>query len=179
MARHLSEVNLVDAAEDAASPDVAAHLQGCADCAARVGLLRSALVELGEGAVLEPSERRLADLRRAIGRRLDAQGGPGASRAWQRWLWVPVAALGAAAVVMVAVGPPAPTRQALRTLPAWTVPAENEDLAMTAVSGLDPSADDVAVVTGDGGVAEQVASLSDDETAALVQALRTEMGGSL
>jgi hypothetical protein len=173
MPRHLSDAMIVDAVEGGGAAAAQEHVVSCSQCARKVADARSTLEGVRGTVVPEPPEEYFAALRREIGRRIDSEA-PG-RMGWERWLWLPALALGGAMALVLALGHVERAGAPAPTLPAWTAVPANEDLAMTALSGLGPSPEDVPYATGDAGLADEVAALSEEESVALVQALRAEM----
>ncbi len=174
MTRHLSDEMALEAVDGVPGDEAKAHLAACAECDLRVEELRSTLHAVRGSGVPEPPAEYFAALRREVRRRIDAE--PAGGR-WRTWLWLPALASGGAMalIVALALAPAQGGRVAPPTLPAWTAAPVDEDVALTAVRGLGPTPEDVAVATGQLGIADEVVSLSDEESADLVQAVRTEI----
>lgn len=176
MARHLSEKAFVDALDGAVDAASRGHLRECAVCAARVREMEQTLRLASNADVPEPSPLYWDSLRAQIGRRLDEER----PAPWWKRLWAPgLAAAAAAALVMVSLVPRAPAPSpAARSLPAWSALPEEDDEALTVLGGLGPSDEEVESLAGDRGVAERIADMTDDESRALVEALRGDWAGA-
>jgi anti-sigma factor RsiW len=174
MTRHLSDEMALEAVDGGARDEAKAHLGACTQCELRVEELRSTLHALHGSGVPEPPAEYFTALRREVRRRIDAEPGGGW---WRTWRWLPaLATAGAMAlIVALALAPGQRGRVAPATIPAWTAAPADEDVALTAVRGLGPTPEDVALATGQLGIADEVVSLSDEESADLVQAVRTEI----
>ena len=175
MAKHVSDDALLDAAEDAATDEVRGHLHSCVECASKVEELRGTLgVVRGAGAPEPPSEYWDAFRRQVAERAREAEP----HRFFR--LWVPTLALAAGALLVTLALPRGTHPPATHLLPAWSAVPADEETVMTAVKGLEPSREDVAAVIGTTTVADEVASLSDEERLEVSRALRAEMkGGAL
>jgi hypothetical protein len=174
MTRHLSDEMALEAVDSGPRDEAKAHLAACAECELKVEELRSTLHAVRAFGVPEPPAEYFAALRREVRRRIDAEPAGGW---WRTWLWLPVlATAGAMAlIVALALAPAQRGRVAPPALPAWTAAPADEDVALTALRGLEPTPEDVAVATGQLGIANEVVSLSDEESADLAQAVRTEI----
>lgn len=175
MSGHLSDARLVEALdglEDAASK---AHLQGCGACAARVRDLERTARLASDAEVPEPSPLYWETFREQVGRRLEEEP----TRAgWSRF-WVP--GLAAAVLASLAIVSFIPSRPPVATpapaLPAWSALPEGDDAAMSVLQSLDPSEEDVEYSEGIQGIADRIASLSDDESRRVAETLRGEWKG--
>jgi hypothetical protein len=174
MARHLAEHEILDALEERARPDLREHLESCRDCAAAVALANEGLSLAREAEVPEPSPLYWEAFRRQVDRRIDSEPAP------RRWPWLlPVAT--AAAVALLALpllrsrsierASPAPPR-----LPAWSsLPPSEEDDGLAVLEGVSLAESDLVSVREGRSVDDVLTDLSDDETAALTEALRHEL----
>jgi hypothetical protein len=173
MTRHLSDEMAVDLALGALPDASQAHLANCVDCGRKIEEMRETLDAVRADRMDEPSAEYFVAFRRHLGRRI-AESAEGR---WRPLLWLPALAVaGAMALVLaLAVGPGEGPRPSASLLPAWTPASADEGLAFTAVRGLEPTPEDVAVATGQLGIANEVAGLSDDESADLAQAVKTEI----
>jgi hypothetical protein len=147
-----------------------AHVAGCPGCAGRLRELEASLARARSAELPEPSPFYWAALRRNVRRRV------GQVRSWR---WAPFAA--AAAALLVAIGVVSGERPASRSpgpaLPAWVaLPPAGEDAGLDVIGGLlsSGSEEDLGACTG---LAPCLASLSDAETRALVDALRADLEG--
>jgi hypothetical protein len=110
---HLSRDECLDAAEGTLEAARAHHLESCAVCRQEVGALRAILSEIAEAPVPEPSplfwEHFSARVREAV--RAEAEASPSPRWEWLRWsTLMPMAALAAVVVMVVATLPWDPTR---------------------------------------------------------------------
>ena len=169
MRAHLSDQTMTDLLEGGGSPADWAHVASCPDCRDRLDAARSGLEMASSAEVPEPPGLYWEALRRNVSRRI-AEEPP--RRSWWGWL-VPVAAASAAMVVIVLFlggRSPSPSSSA-PLLPAWSaLPPVEDDEGLAVVSGL---AGDQDLEWEEGrGLGAFVASLSDEESEALVAALR-------
>jgi hypothetical protein len=175
MSRHLQDDALLDAVEHEGSESAREHLQSCGECASKVASLRHALEAVRGAVAPEPPPEYWGTLRRQIALRVQESEPRRLS-----WMWVPGLALAAGVLALALALPQGARRIPVRTVPAWSAVSPGEDTVMTALQGLGPSREDLAAVIGTTTVAEEVASLSDEERAELSQALRADMkGGAL
>jgi hypothetical protein len=150
-----------------------AHLASCADCRSRLEEARAAM-KLARGAdVPEPPGLYWEALRRNVSRRIAEE-----PERRTRWGWlVPLAAASAAVVLLalwVGERPPTPPGTA-PTLPAWSaLPPFEEDDDLAVVSGFAAEDDALADWDEGRGLGAFVATLSDEESDALVSALSVE-----
>lgn len=182
MIGHVSADRMVDLLEDGGAPLDWAHVAGCQECRGRLEEARSALGLAAEVGVPEPPGLYWEALRRNVSRRIGEE--PPARKPWG---WVlPLAAAVAAVLVIGLVlhgRPPAPP-MATTALPAWSaLPPLEADDGLAAVSGfadVDGANIEWAELEEERGLGAFVASLSDEESEALVEALRVEgPGGEL
>lgn len=174
MSRHLRDDALLDAAEDERAEGALAHLRECGECASKVEGIRRTLAGVRDAGAPEPSADYWDALRRQVARRVREESGPRR----HSWLWVPGLALAAGALALAIALPHGVRSTPIRTVPAWSPAPADEDTVMTALQGLAPSGDDVAVAIGTTTVADELASLSDEERVEISRALRAEMKGS-
>jgi hypothetical protein len=149
---HLSDQRMMDIVEGGGSPPEWAHVASCAG-------------------VPDPPGLYWEVLRRNVSRRIAEEPSHPA-----RWGWLaPLAALGAAVVVIaVSLGRPGADPSAtVSHLPAWTaLPPAQDDEELAVVSGV---ADEALADWDEGlGLGAFVAGLTDEESEALVAALRLE-----
>lgn len=176
MAGHLSEAHLVEALEGIGDAAARAHLLECGACAARVRQMERMVRLASDAEVPEPSPLYWEAFRQQVGRRIE-EGSP-RGRWWR--LWVPgLAAAVVAGLAIVSFVPSSrpPMGTPAVPLPAWSALPEDDAAAMTVLRSLGPSEDDLEPYEGDGGVAERIAGLSDDESRSLAEALRGEWEG--
>jgi hypothetical protein len=176
MKGHVAAEALIDLAEGGGEQEARAHVAICESCREQTDVLRRELATLGEVGVPEPPGMYWEAFRRQVGQRLQ---GEARGLGWRQWL-APVAA---AAVVMIGLtlrtpqASDAPQLTAVTTLPAWSaLPAVDEDAGLVVLQAL---ADDGQLSGGSScdEVAACVESLSEDDAATFVSALRGELGG--
>jgi hypothetical protein len=171
MSAHLSERTMMDVLEGGGSPREWAHVASCGGCRARLEEARAALELAGGADVPEPPGLYWEALRRNVGRRIDEAPVRSPRRSWL----IPLAAVAAAAVVVAVslVGrPPEPAAPASH-LPAWSaLPPVEEDDGLAVVTGL--VEDELPAWDEGQGLGAFVAGLSDEESEALVAALRVK-----
>jgi hypothetical protein len=172
MTRHLSEQRLMDVLEGAGTAAARAHATACPECAGRIAGARAALALAVEAEVPEPPGAYWEVLRRRVGRRI-AEERPAVGRL--RWLVPFVAATAIVAALFLGDHQP-PPRPLPAPLPAWSaLPPAEEDVGLTALSVVNG---DLAPWDESQGLGAFVAGLSDEETAALVEALRHQSGAA-
>jgi hypothetical protein len=164
---------MLDLLEDRGGPADWAHVAACPECRARLEDAKSGAELASRTEVPEPPGLYWEALRRNVSRRI-AEEPEKASP----WGWIVPLAAAAAAVLVIGISlvdrAPAPGGAAM-TLPAWTaLPPVDQDEGLLVVSGF--AADealDWELEEGQG-LGAFVASLSEDESEALVEALRAE-----
>jgi hypothetical protein len=162
---------MTDVLDGGGSPLEWAHVASCAECRSRLEEARVALRLAVRTEVPEPPGLYWEALRRNVSRRI-AEEPAGASR--RSWL-LPLAAAFAAVVVLVVslIGRVPESPSAGTYLPAWSaLPPVEEDENLAAVSGV--VEDGLAEWEEGQGLGAFVAGLSDEESEALVAALRVE-----
>jgi hypothetical protein len=176
MSKHLTEPELLDLAEGAGGEESRAHASGCASCAARV---RGAGLGLGlaRGAeVPEPSPLYWQAFRRQVGDRIAREARHG-GRAWRLPALAAAAALVAAVSLVSSRDGPAPATPEPALLPAWSgLPPAEDDPGLLVLQALAARGDGAGAVP-DEEVSEALVALSEDESRALVEALRVEGRG--
>lgn len=168
MTEHLSETELLDLIGGETQGKAEAHLRACADCARRLQDAREGLVLARMDALPEPAAEDWGSFQADLKRRIEA------AEARRRRLLVP--ALAAAAVLVAALSvvlPRTPLAPESATLPAWTpLPPREADSSLWVLEGVFVAADDLSMASDCRGVGDCLASLSDEETAALAEVLR-------
>ena len=174
---HVSEAEILDAVDGAAGFGIEQHLDGCPDCRRRADEIREAWRLAEEADVPEPPALYWEAFRRNVSRRIDAA--PPASRA------LPLAAALAAAAALAGLAILAPWRggggvrglpaAGADTLPAWTaLPDPGDDTGFQVLEALAVSQE--VAIGPECRLAECLATLSDEESRALAEALRTSLG---
>lgn len=174
MGAHVPDGRLLEVLEGRGAAD-RAHVEACPACRARLADAREGLaLALGAG-MPEPSPLYWDSLRRRV---RQAVAGEGHRRGFWR---IPIRpALAAAAVLAVIVTllprsapPPAPEP----TLPAWAaLPPAEDDPGLDVLWAVAPAVADATLPAGCSGVNECVVDLSDEESRALAEGLRRELG---
>jgi hypothetical protein len=178
MARHLSDDVLVDVMDGTAGAGDRAHAESCAQCGARLAEARLGL-DLARSAEADEASPLFFE---AFPARVMAATEEPPARRPVRWLFAP-ALLGAAAAAAIAVVVPeratAPvTTAAAATLPAWSALPAGGDDALAALGEAGPVGSELAAEACLD-VADCLVSLDDEETGAVAEALRVELGGEL
>jgi hypothetical protein len=174
--RHLNDEEAARFVFNEACPaDVVAHYERCDRCRERVATARESWRLVSEVDVPEPSPLFWEAQRRRISRSIDAA----AAHSWT-WRWVTAAAAATALVAAVliprlSVTPEKP--QSIITIPAWSpLPPAEEDEILPII--------EQAIQEGDAGwngchLGNCVVDLSEDESRAVADLLRREMGRNL
>jgi len=175
MTAHLADDVLLDVSEGTETEAARAHVAACAECRQRAHEARQGLALLAEADLPEPSPLYWSSFRRQVERRLESP----ARRLLRPALLAPL--LAAAAAVAVAVWAPRPGSApsgslAAPVLPAWSaLPPAEEDDALIVLGAVVPSGEDVSLAPSCEGASCLVAELSEEESAALADALRREL----
>jgi hypothetical protein len=180
---HLTEEALIDVLEGAATPAARAHAEACAECGARLADATSGLALARDADVPEPSPLYWHSFRTQVGSRIEAEP---ASR-WKQvftspWLAAAAAVIAATAVLVPrAARTPAPSPPtAAVVLPAWSpLPPADEDPGLELLAAVVPGTTELGPLTeceGLGDCMAEAATLSDEESATLTDALRRELG---
>jgi hypothetical protein len=180
MTRHLSDDALWDAAEGELAGDARRHLEACVSCRTRVEEAREgiALARSVED-VPEPSPVYWDTFRRQVGQRVAEETPPSWGRSFfARRTLLPAAAT-AALLIAVALwhGREAPeTRVTETTLPAWqALPPSAQDSDLDVLRGVVLAGNDLEDAAPCRDVVDCVASLSDEDSQILADALRDEL----
>ena len=170
MSWHLPDDRIIDFMDGLATPREREHAASCAACRARIDEAGQGLDAAGEADIPEPSPLYWDAFRAHVSRRLAAEG-----RVSWWWRLGPALAAATALVVLVpalrAPGPAAPS-----VLSPWAaLPAAEEDAGLTVLAGVAGSGVDLVAVREGGGLAEELAALSDEDSQALAEALRQRL----
>ena len=173
-AEHLSEEDVVDAAEGRTTTRTEAHLQICEPCRDQVAQLEELLRSTADAAVPEPSPLYWESLRHNVRRRIERERFVRRAVTWP--------ALAAAAAVAFVLLRPAPTTVVApttpMTLPSWSsLPGADDDVGLRVLEGLSDEAGEQANDVACRSWTECVVTLSDDEASRFNDALRAEMDG--
>lgn len=176
MRAHASVEDLMGVLEGQGARHALSHLDGCAQCRARLEHAREGLLAGRDVDVPEPSPLYWEAFRRQVSRRISAD-----ERALGWWRLGPALIAAALLVALVSVlpfrihGPGAsPVPQ---TLPAWSaLPALEDDGGLSVLEAMTPSAEDLGPAAACG-AGECLAELSDEESLAVAGALRDELAG--
>jgi hypothetical protein len=170
---HLPEETLMDVVDGTADPRAREHVGACETCGSRVAEAAMAWSLAQASEVPEPSPLYWEAFRRQVGRRIEGEG----HRQWLRFL-VPLAA--AAGLVVTLTRPPsAPSLSsvpvATGVLPAWSaLPAAEDDPGFEVLQAVASGGSDLASSYDRGSVQELLSDLSDDESQALAERLKTD-----
>jgi hypothetical protein len=174
---HLPEETLMDVVDGTADPRAREHVVACEACGSRVAEAAMAWSMAQASEVPEPSPLYWEAFRRQVGRRIQGEG----RRQWVRFL-VPLAA--AAGLVVALTRPlsaPMPMVSsvpvAASVLPAWSaLPAADDDPGFEVLQAVASSGSDLASSYERGSVQELLSDLSDEESQALAERLKTDGG---
>jgi hypothetical protein len=175
MWNHLKADRLLDALFGQADPKANAHLLECEECRRLLEEAREGLALAPKAVVPEPGPHYFSAFRKHVSGKI-------ASGRTFRWSMGP--ALAAAAVVVVALGvfvrPVPRPRAAEAHLAAWTtpLPPADQDTGLALIQALAPASEDLVPVSGCVSVSDCVLGLSDDESGALLERMKTDMTGS-
>jgi hypothetical protein len=175
---HASDAALMDVLDGTASDRILSHVSGCERCRARVEEARAAMTLAVGAAAPEPAPIYWEAMRRQVARGL---AGPSRPR-FRRPLWAAAAVAGAAMAALVAVRPgPTPVEPSpaatTAALPAWSpLPPADEDPGLPVLEQVAPMVVAASPALECGDVAECVTGLDDEESRALTEILREEMG---
>jgi hypothetical protein len=179
MRSHLTEDMLEEALEGLGSGEARRHLAECGDCALRLEEARAGLALTADAEVPEPPPLYWEVFRRQVGLRISEEAP--ARRAIGFWLF-PALATAAAVLVFVSLtrSPGAvETPQPLPTLPAWSaLPPAEEDEGLEVLQALAAEGGALDAALPARSVAGELADLSDEESAGLVDALHGELGAT-
>ena len=169
MSAHLSDPTMTDVLEGGGSPLEWAHIASCAACRSRLEEARAAVQLVSTAEVPEPPGLYWEALRRNVSRRVAEE-----PERRSRWSWLVPLAAATAALVVIAVSVverhPAPSASG-PLLPAWSaLPPVADDEGLAVVSGYTDA--ELTEWEEGRGLGAFVASLSDEESEALVEALR-------
>jgi hypothetical protein len=175
MTTHLTEKAMTDVLEGGGSPVEWAHVASCRECRSRIEEARRGLDLAARTEVPEPPGMYWEALRRNVGRRISEES---ARPAWRGWLAPLVATAAALAIVVVVIAnrPEAPA-VSTQAVPAWSaLPPVEEDAGLAVLTGLAAAEDGTELTDWEEGqgLGAFVASLSEEESEALVAALRVE-----
>ena len=173
MTGHVSDDRMIDLLEDHGSPADWAHVASCQGCRSQLEAARVAADLAATTEVPEPPGLYWEALRRNVSRRVAEE-----PKARSRWSWIVPLAAAAAAVLVIGISVvdrASVPSGAESVVPAWSaLPPVAIDEGLLAVGGF-ASVDGEEMGWEEGrGLGAFVASLSDDESEALIEALRAE-----
>ena len=170
MRSHLEGDVLLDVIEGAASVEATRHAEECAECARRIADARAGLWMAAEAGAPEPSPLFWDVFRRRVASAVEAEPRPRLAETGARRLGFVVPALlaTAAMVAVVSFMPREPGAPPPATLAASSALPADEDI------GVADAAEDLECRD----VAACVAGLTDEESRALADALRTDLARS-
>jgi hypothetical protein len=177
MGAHVPDGRLLEVLEGIGAAD-RRHVEGCAQCQARLAEARDGLALALDAEVPEPSPLYWESLRRQVSRAVEREG----QRRPAFWRVSFGPALAAAAVLAGIVtflprSDPGPEPVPEQTLPAWSaLPPAEEDPGLDVLRAVAPVVADAALPAACSAVNECVADLSDEESQALAESLRREIG---
>jgi hypothetical protein len=177
---HLPEETLMDVVDGTADPRAREHVLACPTCRSRVSEAAATWSLAQASDVPEPSPLYWEAFRRQVDRRIQGEG----RRPWLRVL-VPLAAA-AGLVVALTGSPSAPPASSVPTaasvLPAWSaLPPAEDDPGFEVLRAVASSDSDLAASYERSSVQELLSDLSDEESQALAERLKTDgaMAGTL
>jgi hypothetical protein len=164
MRSHLTEDMLEEALEGLGSGEARRHLAECGDCALRLEEARAGLALTADAEVPEPPPLYWEVFRRQVGLRISEEA----------------PARRAIGFVSLTRSPGAvETPQPLPTLPAWSaLPPAEEDEGLEVLQALAAEGGALDAALPARSVAGELADLSDEESAGLVDALHGELGAT-
>jgi hypothetical protein len=171
MRRHLEEDVLLDVIEGSASAEATRHARECADCSARLTDARAGLAMAMAADAPDPSPLFWDVLRRRVASEIDGVRPPVRSRFGA--FVAPALLATAATVAVLSFVPRSPRGLAVSPAPmaaASSAPQFDEATSDAAMASMDD--------LGCQDVEACVASLTDEESSALADALRAELAGS-
>jgi hypothetical protein len=175
MTPHLSDEDVLDLALGETPPAAAgAHVQACPACAKRLAETRAALELARLSEVPEPSPFYWQSLRRGVSERIEREGHG------RRLLGFLVPALAAAGLVAALVVLPRsrPETPAEAALQPWSaLPSEAEDDELAVLEGLALASHEVGEWSANEAAGASLATLSEDESRAFIEGLRTQAQG--
>jgi hypothetical protein len=178
MVSHVPEQRLLDVLEGRGAAD-RAHTDACPHCRARLAEAQAGLALAAGAEVPEPSPPYWESLRRQVSRRVDEESRrrPAFRRRIALGPALAAAAVLAGIVTFLPVAGRHPAPRPERPLPAWSaLPPAEEDEGLDVLRAVARAVADASVPAACGGVAECVIDLSDEESQALADRLRREIG---
>jgi hypothetical protein len=167
---HVSDESLVDVARGAGGARERAHVEACEACARRVAGLRETLDALERADVPEPSPFYWESLRRGVRQRIALER---ARRAYAPLL-VPLAAAAALVAVLLMLPSSRPRVAAPVGLAAWSaLPSAEDDESLGVLEGVSLASGALVELDDARGLDEYLAGLSDADSRALADTLRS------
>lgn len=171
---HLPEEALMDVVDGTAAPSARAHVEGCPSCRTRVAEAAAIWALVQEAVVPEPSPLYWEAFRRQVDRRIQ---GEGRRSHWLRLLVPLAAAAGLVLALPHGNGPaPVPSPSASASLlPSWSaLPPADDDPGLDVLKAVASSDSDLSSSYERGNIQELLSDLSDEESQALAERLKTE-----
>jgi hypothetical protein len=178
MGAHVPDGRLLEVLEGAGAAD-RPHVEACPQCQSRLAEAREGLALARDAEMPEPSPLYWESLRRQVSRAVEREG-QHRPAFWRVWLGPALAAAAVLAgiVTFLPRTDPRPEPRPERTLPAWSaLPPAEEDPGLDVLRAVAPAVADAALPAACSVVNECVADLSDEESRALAEGLRREIGG--
>jgi len=167
MRSHLEDDVLLDVIEGAASVEATRHAEACPECGGRLAEARAGMAMALAADAPEPSPLFFDAFRRRVAVEIAAAERP--ARSFGRFM-APALLATAATVAVLSFVPRDPALVVVSPAPLATLPAAGEETVVEAAAAVeDLECRDVAAC---------VVSLTDDESAALADALRADLAGS-
>jgi hypothetical protein len=174
MTAHVPDDALYDLAIGEGAEALRSHAASCEPCARRLEEVRSGLELARRAEVPEPSPLYWESLRSGVRRRIAEQ-----RRSRPAWtVLVPLAAAASLVALLVSQPGSRPRRSPPPPLAAWSaLPLAEEDDSLQVLEGLALASADLADWDGGLPLPEYVAGLTDEESHALAESLRTSGQG--
>jgi hypothetical protein len=171
--RHLSDGELTDVLEGAGDARARAHVAACSACGSRLEAASRGMALARQADVPEPPAPYWGAFRRRVGERI----GDEAARGWGPRLLPILAAVAALLVIVPALRTTAPP-SSHPVLPAWSaLPPAEEDEGLAVLRDLALAEAELPTGRELGGIAQDLADLTEEESRALAEALRRGIEG--
>jgi hypothetical protein len=170
---HLAEETLMDVVDGTAAPPAREHVEACVTCRARVSEVAEAWVLAEASDVPEPPPLYWEAFRRQVDRGIQGGG----RRSWLRFLVPLAAAAGLFVVAQLGIRSPmpAPSPSTAAILPAWSpLPLVEDDPGLVVLKAVASGDSDLTASYERTSVQELLSDLSDEESQALAERLKTD-----